>query len=362
MADDLLNLEELLAPIEGDNPCGETLRWDPVWSEIQQKRKPKIDNLGQHPDEPPDWIFVVRQTSNQLATRSKDLQLAVWLIEALTITEKFPGFQAGLAMLLALIRRYWDDGLYPLVDGGDLEQRLAPLHWLTDESSGGRIPTTLKQTAVISLGDDDEEDLSFLFWEGRRASPRSSHEEEDVYQRRTAEAERKRTVFDQAAAAASIAELTEQRNCLTACLELVKALDAELTERCGNESPSFSHIQSAVQSAYDLVGNLLKARGGPLDDGDVANETATDDGSGGRSSNSSARSRQEAVQHLSQAAAYFSTSEPHSPVGYLIKRAIRWANLPFEELLAELLKDGQHLDQVKDVLGLKPSSGDSQSE
>jgi type VI secretion system protein ImpA len=349
---DSLNLEELLVPITEDNPCGESLRWDPVWSEIQQKRKPKADPLGQFAEEPPDWDYVVRQTSTQLATRSKDLQLAAWLVEALTKTEGFPGFQAGLAFVSRLIQTYWEDGLYPRIEDDDLEQRLAPLYWLTDERSGGNLPTILKSTPILPSNGEDE--LTQLFWEGRIAPKRTEHEEEETFEKRMSEAGRKRAAFDQAAATAPIPQMLAQKECLLQCLQLVKELDADLTERCGAQSPGWSHIETALRSVHDLIHNLLRDRNALPGDG----AAPADPGEGGepdadgRPANSSARSRHEAIQHLSQAAAYFSSAEPHSPVGYLIRRAIRWANMPFEDLLAELLKDGQPLDQVKDVLGL----------
>ena len=44
--------------------------------------------------------------------------------------------------------------------------------------------------------------------------------------------------------------------------------------------------------------------------------------------------------------------DPHSPVAFLIRRAIRWANMSFEDLLVELVKDDNTLKHVTETLGI----------
>ena len=76
-----------------------------------------------------DWPQVIKLTKDALATKSKDLQLAVWLTEALLRREGFAGFRGALDMLVGLLEQHWDH-LYPEIDDGDAEMRAAPLEWL----------------------------------------------------------------------------------------------------------------------------------------------------------------------------------------------------------------------------------------
>lgn len=46
-------------------------------------------------------------------------------------------------------------------------------------------------------------------------------------------------------------------------------------------------------------------------------------------------SREDAYRQLLLIADYLARTEPHSPVPYLIKRAVEWGNKPLSELLAE---------------------------
>jgi type VI secretion system protein ImpA len=72
---------------------------------------------------------VAKETSAAIATKSKDLQLAVWLIEASYHRESFAGFGAAVRMTAQLLDKFWDR-LYPELEDGDVEARVAPLAWL----------------------------------------------------------------------------------------------------------------------------------------------------------------------------------------------------------------------------------------
>ena len=71
-----LDLERLLSPIAADSPCGESLRWDPVWDELSQLRKTWKDPLDASADKLPEWPKVIDVASQTLATRTKDLLIA----------------------------------------------------------------------------------------------------------------------------------------------------------------------------------------------------------------------------------------------------------------------------------------------
>jgi type VI secretion system protein ImpA len=65
------------------------------------------------------------------------------------------------------------------------------------------------------------------------------------------------------------------------------------------------------------------------------------------------RGRQEALRRLSEIAEFFQKTEPHSPVSYLVERAVKWGNMPLEQWLQEVIKDSTTLGQVQETLGVK---------
>src|SRR5918998_1817772 len=123
--------DELLVPIPGANPAGVDLRYDPVYDKIKEARREDDDapqGDWQYARKTADWALVIKLTSEALATRSKDLQLAAWLTEALLRREGFGGLRSGLEFLRLLLVRYWED-LYPQLEDGDPELRAAPRSW-----------------------------------------------------------------------------------------------------------------------------------------------------------------------------------------------------------------------------------------
>jgi type VI secretion system protein ImpA len=55
---------------------------------------------------------------------------------------------------------------------------------------------------------------------------------------------------------------------------------------------------------------------------------------------------------LAAVADFFRRTEPHSPVAYLVQRAVRWAELPLEEWLKYVIHDDTTLANVRETLGL----------
>jgi type VI secretion system protein ImpA len=68
-------------------------------------------------------------------------------------------------------------------------------------------------------------------------------------------------------------------------------------------------------------------------------------------------SRAEAYQALREASDFLMRTEPHSPVPYLVRRAISWGNLSLAELLEELLQKNSDVSAIYALLGMKKEAG-----
>ena len=51
-------------------------------------------------------------------------------------------------------------------------------------------------------------------------------------------------------------------------------------------------------------------------------------------------SRAEALAELRRLSDFFLKTEPHSPVSYAIRQAVRWSDMSLPELMQELIDDG----------------------
>src|SRR5262249_21888547 len=149
------------------SPSGESLRYvaydaiqdarahraeDPSLNQGAWKREVKVAN----------WREVIRLTREALINNSKDLQLAVWLTEALVKQFGFAGMRDGFRLLRELQERYWET-LFPEVEEGDLEGRAAPIDWLND-----KLPPSLRGIG-LTKSDSGAEPYSWLRWQESRS-------------------------------------------------------------------------------------------------------------------------------------------------------------------------------------------------
>ena len=133
-------LDDLLLPISEENPGGEDISIAPEWADILEARRDGKDQQGLSgapDDKEPNWHQVQDQARAILATKSKDLLTAVWFTEASLRLDGFQGFRTGLDLLRGLLERFWDTGLYPLIEDDDREYRARPLMWLDSEKASG---------------------------------------------------------------------------------------------------------------------------------------------------------------------------------------------------------------------------------
>lgn len=347
----VIDLDRLLSPIAGDNPCGESLRWDPVYDEIKSaRREDDKDALAGNGQVLADWPVVVSKASAALAARSKDLMLAGFLTDALVQLHGFAGLRDGVHIINRLLDQFWD-GLHPLPDGDDLEPRAAPIVWLTEADRGARLPNRVREVSLAAAAIDGYVP-SWSFWKSRYISPKGENESDTVYDTRHAEAERRAKLFEQAVAATPLAYYVNLREDLAGCLAELQRLGTLLDQRFGPNAPGTLALRQALEECGALVARIYKEKGG-RDGTEAAAGTAADESADRdpASSTGPIRSREDALRRLAEVAAYFRQAEPHSPISYLVGRAAAWGRMSFEELVVELVKDSGARDQIGELLG-----------
>src|SRR5690606_29978023 len=95
-----------------------------------------------------DHAEVIRLCKEGLSGRSKDLQIAAWLTEALLKKEGFAGLSAGLDLIRGLLEGFWEH-LHPELEDDDAEMRAAPLVWV-----GEYLDRAVRTTPVAQDGFD----------------------------------------------------------------------------------------------------------------------------------------------------------------------------------------------------------------
>jgi type VI secretion system protein ImpA len=360
MAKVAVDIEALLAPIPGENPAGENLKYEGLFDEIRNARRADDENLDQGDwkteVKTAEWETVVTLASDALANRTKDLQLGVWLADGLIRTNGFDGLRDSLALLRGLLERYWDQ-LYPENDEGDLEARGNTLAWLDREAAIAikNAPITNSRTGHFStLGlEEAKRNLSQKEPAGnqegdaeRAEAIRADREKAARYEEEHKKAERAtpRAFYEDIAAS-----LTDSAQ------ELAK-LDRVVDEKFGNQAPGLRDMIKAIEVVKATVDKTLKERpveGGGAAAGEESASAGPGVAGGPAGPMGSVAGRTDALRRLADVADYFRRTEPHSPVSYLVQRAIRWGEMPLSAWLDDVIKDPASLDHLRETLGIK---------
>ena len=236
--------DDLLNPIPGDNPSGVYVRHDTkllLYDKIKDARR-QDDELAQgdwqHERKLADYPLEAKLTQEALATRTKDLQLAAWLTEALLHTEGFAGLQQGLTLCTGLVRNFWDT-LYPPIEDGDLELRVGPLEFL-----GTALDIPLKSRPIAKAGYD-----WFKYKECRAVGyedPNKSDKERKARQQKIDAGKLTPEVFDKSFGETPKAFYFQAEKDLDSCLAALKSLDELCDEKFGSSGPSFGKLKSCL--------------------------------------------------------------------------------------------------------------------
>lgn len=118
-----MNINDLLAPISADAPCGENLEYDLAFLQMTQLARGKAEQqFGDTliPAQEPDWRQVEQHALDLLA-RSKDLRVMLLLAQAWTALRGVPGYADGIMLIGEALERYWQPLLPPLALEGEAD-------------------------------------------------------------------------------------------------------------------------------------------------------------------------------------------------------------------------------------------------
>ena len=368
-------VDNLLAPIPGDDPAGSSIRYDPVMSEIRVAREADDPSLPQGEWERPlkksDWQLVARLCEQHLAERSKDLQLAAWLTEAWTHMHGLAGLRAGIRLVHELLQTYWE-GVYPRQDeDGDYDARAATLVWLNET-----LPLTLRlHVSLLQWPDRKPAAICLEDWnKAPLVTPPAKDSDSDEPNPAAIPSREKMTALVTSAPSAMLA----QRDLVQACIDDWKKLDGFVDTRFGNQAPSLSRVVDALtlinRAIVSMLSNhqaaqaqVVQAISGQDMSSDTPNCLVTTGDDSGYVTDAlqpvapilamgSIQSRADAYRLLEGVADYLQRTEPHSPTPYLVRRAVNWGQMPLPDLMREVMREEGDMHKFFAMLGLKAES------
>ncbi len=360
----VIDLDVLLQPISDESPAGESLRYSGIYDQITEARRADED-LAQG-----EWVTdlkvadygkVIDLGIPALSTQTKDLQIAVWVADAVTRRNGLAGFRDSLLLLHGFHERFWDS-MHPEIEDGDMEGRANAMSWF--DANGVAAVRTAPITGSKGYTYNDYEDSrKYDFPENIDSLPT---EEKVRLNALKAEAEKKRGVTSSLwtveRAETRRAAMERINFTLDECWTALNDLNRICEEKYDrNQTPGFSNLKKALENIDQQVKKLLEEKRIEEPD-EVEEEAAAAEGSaagaGAKGEGSVAgaiSSRKDALRRLGEIAAFFQKTEPHSPVSYLVQRAVKWGNMGLETWLQEVIKDQSVLFQLRETLGVDGS-------
>lgn len=344
----MLLREDILQPIAGDNPSGPSLRYE--YDEIKEARREEEDlaqGEWQTERKVADFPKVLKLSSELLATRTKDLQLAFWISEALLKLEQFPGLIEGIRLNHKLLETFWDT-IHPGAaneeeegDPEDLEMRAAPL-----SQFGLSLAETVRFTPIVKEGFHlfDYKESRTLGYEDK-----VSKEEKKARDAKIAAGKVTPEEFDDAFDASPKAYYVSLEADLDESLESLAALEKFCDEKFGEDSPGFSSLRTALTEVRHQVHQFLEKKRelepDPVEEEVVEGEEGEAEAGDGAGAGGAAvkkvgaaslvippgagepADRRDIVAAIANAAAALRKKNPTSPAPFLMLRGLRWGEL-----------------------------------
>ncbi|MGY4828988.1 type VI secretion system protein TssA [Sphaerotilaceae bacterium SBD11-9] len=328
-----LPVEDLLAPLGDEAPCGADLAYDPAFLALEEAARGKPEQ--QFGDtvvaaQEPDWR-VVHEQAIDLARRTRDLRVAVLLARASARLHGVVAYASALSLVAGLLDRHWDR-VYPLLDAednNDPTMRLNALAPLVDADAGladlraaaigsGRPALSVRQVELAS----------------GKAEPLPS---ESVP---TIEGVLQGLQAAEAQSPGTLAALKQTQ-------AEVKRIEAVLTDKVGGaQGPELRPLRVLTQA---LAGVAAQADGSGEAANDANDTTTTAGGAAPRSAPGALQSREDVNRLLDRACEWLERNEPTNPAPLLIRRAQRLMGKNFLDIIRDLAPAG--IDQIENIAG-----------
>ncbi|MBB4287204.1 type VI secretion system protein TssA [Roseospira goensis] len=363
MVDRVLDIDTMLAPIDGEGPTGVNLRevssgtsalyalGDLRRSASTAERNMVLDDDGGGASIPEAWGDILERAPKVIATESKDLRIVCFLIEAAVRIHGFAGLRDGFDLVTGLVEQYWDD-LYPPVEDS-IEDKINDLIGLNGAGGDGVLIAPLRRIPLT-----DGMTGAFGHWQYEQASDLRKLGDEDKVRARIEAGALPYETFEQAVMETPAAFYTDLAATVQEARDSLKRMDAALTERCGVEAPPTSNLSGTLEQIADTVAFIMRTWNKGMTDGGAGaaegDATATAEaaapGEAGASAGAAAggvsvaaagtiQTREQAFSQLLKIADFFRRTEPHSVIPHTLEELVRRGRLPLNLLLAELIPD-----------------------
>jgi type VI secretion system protein ImpA len=270
----VIEVESLLRPIDDESPAGRDLADSDEYQTIREHRRADIEivfqddefdknrRLFRKPEQKSsDWHAVVKLGSDALRAKTKDLQIAAWVAEALGQLYGFAGVRDGFHLLYQLQERFWED-IFPRLEPDDPESRFGPYEFLNSDKV---LPSLIRSLPLTKGGGG--ESYSHLDFASLLANDDLLRKKPDIARQGLRGPNKIVSEdWDRVVAQTPRSFYEARHSELTECLETFTAWEESTVQRFPrgtrgkSSAPSLSNIRQAIVACRDVVADILPVK------------------------------------------------------------------------------------------------------
>lgn len=360
--------DNLLTPLSTNNGVGEWLRYDPVYTKIKDARREEDDGMRREAWEAElkhaNWQEVERLCIEALQTKTKDLQLIVWLLEARLHSYGLDKFSEDTAIFLKFIQAFWQD-FYPQKTEDPLQEFRTHIIEAFLRSAGDII--LLKPLNVLSPFFTQLPTLAKCYEaDNLEKTAKRGGAAADAYQKALKDGLITMDRIRNALSEVSKEKGVEKVSMLEACLKNIKDIETFINDEIGNDGPrfdEFSNHLTELKGLYSLCQKEAiektieeKAPSASLASSDEKPEPPEND----TKSQTTINDRAGVYQAVRQLSEYLITLEPHSPSPALLGLVGSWENKTLAQILVELQSTQPEIRSLLELLARATNQEKSQ--
>ena len=366
-------LQKLKEPVNEQQYCGTYIKLDRqafralrnVYNEansaarklLQTPDESELDELNENNIN--SWKRLSDQLCETFQKQTKDIELISWLmVSQLYLDDTLIGFKNTLDLLNTLLTEHFDE-LNPVIPEASIKAQ--------DEAGKLRESLDFKMAAfsqMVGIGESDSilyapmsqvrllGNVSYFAYQSAEMKGECPKLREDLKKDVSANADKYKATIE------------TLKQCKTLCNDIYVLLGSKC-QPSGIQTPNFmfiiNHLDRILKSVGFLTGFSIEDKkeqtveepvqdnnaSSPAEPQTAAVQTIAVQTTGVVNnsqsfellSKNSEVTREQVFEELANIAKYFRSTEPHSPVSYLIEKAIRWGHLSLPELLNELISD-----------------------
>ena len=352
--------ESLLGPLDSNNGVGNWLRYDPIYVSIRDARREEDDGMLRQSWEAElkhaNWQDVERLCTDVLVTKSKDLQIITWLLEARLKLYGIDTFSKDTSVLAKFIKSFWQDCYPQKTDDPEQEFRVHILEAFLRSTSEAIVVESFKELSPFfsqppNLAKCYEVDnLEKMAKRGGEAA----NALQKAISNGLVSMERIRNALSEVGK-----EKGEKKVAiLETCTQNLKGIEEFVNEQIGKESPSFDELVNhlnEIKGLYRLCQKVAPTntvnqsiQGSPglstVEEDPLKNQKEKD------SKPKIIEDRAGVYNAIRQLGDFLLTLEPHSPSPALLRLVGGWENKTLSQILTDLQSSQPETKSLLDLL------------